>query len=391
MNRLASRFACRAAASALAMLALLLAHIATAYAAGPWEGSWNTDFGELRLLQDDDRVYGDYDTTGMIEARVSPDGRTLRGAFNRHDGQWGLMQFDLSGDGRGWTGRWGWKDDTALTAGNWNARMTSSRTPRLTEAVDSPVYWPIDMYEAPTAAFENFINYADRNAGGSVDAQLVGLWNLIGPDRQQGTLDIIRSSQSLGEVHGTLSVWLSMGGGFRHEGEVGTARFTRNELVVFIRSSEFDGEYRLAIQLAGAASGRMEATLAGEGFSDPVALERAGGAPAPQDDLVEDEPYEDDLPGVGVSGPAYRLIGIPAGKRLAVRSAGNRDAASVGSLAAGATEILVLGCEPYMEAYQYEELNDAGKRQVLDSSWCKIRHEDVTGFVPGRYLEAIVR
>ena len=89
MNRVASRLAYRAAASALAMLAFLLAHIATAYAAGPWEGSWNTDFGELRLLQDDDRVYGDYDTTGMIEARVSPDGRTLRGAFNRHDGQWG--------------------------------------------------------------------------------------------------------------------------------------------------------------------------------------------------------------------------------------------------------------------------------------------------------------
>lgn len=389
MSRVSSSFVHRVAAYALAMSALLLAAVATAHAAGPWEGRWSTDFGEIRLLQDDDRVHGDYDSTGMIEARVSPDGRTLRGAFNRHDGDWGLFQFDLAGDGQGWTGRWGWKDDAALTAGNWNARMTSPQEPRLTQAVGAPVYWPIDMYEAPTTAFENFISYADRSGGGSVDALLAGLWNIVGSGGQQGTLDIVRSSQSLGEVHGTLSVWLSMGGAMRHEGEVGTTRFTRDELVVFIRSSDFDGQYRLAVQLAGAGSGRMEATLAGEGFSNPLVLERAGGAPEPYDDFVGDEPYEDDLPGVGVSGPAYRLIGVPAGKRLAVRGVGDRDAASVGSLPAGTTEILVLGCEPYMEAYQYEELSDAGKRQVLDSSWCEIRHEDVTGFVPGRYLGAI--
>lgn len=384
MIRIASGFFIRTVVAVLAMVTLLPVHGTDAYAAGPWEGRWNTDFGELRLLQDGDRVYGDYDTTGMIEASVSLDGKTLRGAFDRYDGDWGLFQFELTQDGKAWTGRWGWNDDTALRQGNWNARLTSPQRPRLTQAVDAPVYWPIEMYEAPTAAFENFINYADRNGGGSVDAQLVGVWNLIGPDRQHGTLDIVRSSQSLGEVYGNLRVWLSMGGNLAHEGEIGTVRFARNELVVFIRSSEFDGEYRLVVQLAGLASGRMEATLAGEGLSDPVTLERASGAPAQQDDFAED-----DLPGVGVSGPAYRLIGVPAGKRLAVRGAGNRDAASVGSLPANATEILVLGCDPYMEAYQYEELSEAGKRRVLDASWCEIRHDDVTGFIPGRYLEAI--
>ncbi|RST85701.1 hypothetical protein EJC49_14270 [Aquibium carbonis] len=382
-------FAFRLAATALAMATFILALVAAASAAGPWEGRWNTDFGELRLLQGDDRVYGDYDTTGMIEARVSPDGRTLRGAFNRHDGDWGLFQFELTKDGRAWTGRWGWNDDTTLRQGDWNARLTSSRRPRLTQAVDAPVYWPIPMYEAPTAAFETFIDHAGMSGAGPVDSQLVGMWNLIGSGRQHGTLDIRRSSRSLGEVHGTLGVWLSMGGNVAHEGEIGTLRFTRDELVVFIRSSEFDGEYRLAIRLAGLASGRMEATLAGEGFSDPVTLERVGGAATPLDDLAADEPYEDDLPGVGVSGPAYRLIGVPAGKRLAARSAGNRDAASVGSIPGDATDILVLGCEPYMEAYRYEELTDAGKRRVLDASWCEISHDDITGFVPGRYLEAI--
>lgn len=395
MHRFASTYLSRNAIAALAAVVLLVASAVAARAAGAWEGSWETSFGELRLLQDGDRVHGDYGVTGMIEARVSPDGRTLRGAFNRHDGDWGLMQFELAADGRSWTGRWGWNDDVALGQGAWDGRLTSSQTPRLTQAVDAPVYWPIAMYEAPTAAFESFVGFSDRSGGGSVDGQLVGLWTLSGPDRQQGTLEIVRSSQSLGEVYGTLSVWLSMGGSIRHDGEVGTVRFTRDELVVFITSSEFDGEYRLAIRLAGLSSGRMEATLAGKGFSDPVTLERTGGAPAPDGEMAADdagdEPYENDLPGVGVSGPAYRLIGVPSGKRLALRAAGNRDAAGAGSLAADATEILVLGCEPYMEAYRYEELNAAGKRQVLNSSWCEVRHEDATGFIPGRYLEPIVR
>lgn len=391
MDRFVQSHARRVIFAALVLLASLAAAGSPARAAGPWEGRWETRFGELRLLQEGDRVHGDYDVTGMIEARLSPDGRTLRGAFNRHDGDWGLMEFELAPDARSWTGRWGWNDDVRLGQGVWDGHLISSQTPRLTQAVGAPVYWPIDMYEAPTAAFENFISFAGSSGGGSVDAQLVGLWSLIGPERQQGTLEINRSSQSLGEVYGTLSVWLSMGGGFAHQGEVGTVRFTRDELVVFIRSSEFDGEYRLVVQLAGLASGRMEATLAGDGFSDPVTMQRAVGAEGPTDDFAGDEPYEDDLPGVGVSGPAYRLIGVPEGRRLALRGGGNRDAASIGSIPANATEILVLGCEPYMEAFEYEELSDAGKRRVLDGSWCEIRHGAATGFVPGRYLQAIDR
>lgn len=373
----------------LAMLALVLAPVMQAQAMASWQGRWDTDFGELRLVQTGDRVHGDYATTGMIEARLSPDGRTLRGAFNRHDGDWGMFSFEISADGKGWTGRWAWRDDVSLDTGVWSGRRTSPAVPRLTEAVDAPVYWPIEMYEAPTAAFLNFISFTDMAGGGSIDRELVGSWLIEGPDGKLGTLDVLRSDQGLGEAFGHLRVWLGMGGTIAHAGDVGTRAFNRDRLIVFIRSEAFDGEYRLDIKLADVASGGMDAVLHGPGFRETVRLKRS--VDGPSSPGGEDEPFEDDLPGVGVSGPAYRLIGVPAGKRLSARTTGKRDAASVGSLPANASEILVFGCEPYMEAFQYEELSDEGKRRVLDASWCEIRHENVVGFIPGRHLKAIDR
>ena len=373
----------------LMLLAMPLVMGSAARAAGPWEGSWNTNFGELRLVQSGDRVYGDYADRGMIEARTSPDGRTLRGAYNRHDGKWGLLQFDLSDDGESWQGRWSWNDDPGLRDGGWSGRRSSTATPRLVHAVDAPIYWAIQMYEAPSPDFERFVSFADLGGATGFDAQLAGMWTLSNSEGAVGTLEIVRSEQALGEVFGTPRIWLSMGGTMAHEGEVGTRVFNRDYLTVFVRSSEFDGEYTLEIKLDGVETGTMQGTLFGDDLIRTVYLDKSGGGDVSPD--VDDEPWEDDLPGVGVSGPAYRLIGVPAGKRLAVRSAGHRDAETVGTLAADATEILVLGCEPYMEAYRYEELSDAGKRQALDSSWCETRHEALRGFVPGRYLEAIVR
>ena len=384
--------ACRALGFLIMFLAMPLASGSAALASGPWEGSWYTNHGELRLIQTGDRVYGDYADRGMIEGRVSPDGGILRGAFNRLDGSWGLFQFELSGSGDAWEGKWSWNDDPALRDGVWEGRRSGYSPPALVLAVDAPFYWPIQMYEAPSPAFERFVSFADLGGGGTgtaIDGQLVGTWTLSNHEGTVGTLEIVRSEQALGEVFGTLRVWLSMGGTMAHEGEVGTREFRRDLLIVFIRSSEFDGEYALEIKLDGVETGTMQGALFGNGMIRSVYLDRTGGGTDSSD--FEDEAMEGDLPGVGVSGPAYRLIGVPSGKRLAVRSAGNRDAETVDTLAADATEILVLGCEPYMEAYRYEELSDAGKRQVLDSSWCEIRHEAVRGFLPGRYLEAIVR
>jgi hypothetical protein len=225
---------------------------------------------------------------------------------------------------------------------------------------------------------------------------LSGSWTINGADGATvGTFEIDWAGNSSRTLRGELRVWLSMGGSMAMTGSLSVRRVTTEALDLAMRGN--DGtEYRLLMPLPGPGTARVSGSFFDGDALRPVTMVRGGGPmafdPGPaEDDFVSDEPEEFDMPGVGVSGPAYRLIGVPAGRRLAVRAAGERDAATVGTLSADATEILVIGCEPYMEAFEYEQLGSAGKRQVLDASWCEVRHDQASGHIPGRYLEAILR
>lgn len=105
----------------------------------------------------------------------------------------------------------------------------------------------------------------------------------------------------------------------------------------------------------------------------------------------DQDPAEiNDLPGFGIWGPAYRLRNVPQGMRLVVRTAGDRGAATVGSLTRGASEILVLNCEPEIVPLTFEDASAEGKREMLGGVWCQIDHYGMTGFVPGIYLDPIL-
>lgn len=104
-----------------------------------------------------------------------------------------------------------------------------------------------------------------------------------------------------------------------------------------------------------------------------------------------DDPAEvNDLPGFGIWGPAYRLRNVPQGMRLVVRSAGDRSAATVGSLTRSASEILVLNCAPEIVPLTFEDASAEAKRELLGGVWCQIDHYGMTGFVPGVYLDPIL-
>lgn len=77
-----------------------------------WTGSWDTNFGQLRLIEDGDMVYGDYADVGTIKAYLNrPCGEYLRGTFERNDGGWGYIEFVATGDlGSRFSGRWSWHD-----------------------------------------------------------------------------------------------------------------------------------------------------------------------------------------------------------------------------------------------------------------------------------------
>lgn len=108
-----------------------------------WNGTWDSDFGQLRLVQDGRRVYGDYANEGYFEARTDRDRPfILRGTFQKENGDWGLFEFTMEQDHRRFGGPWEWtqKFPTANSA-RWTGRKTADITGPLVNAVGKPAYW----------------------------------------------------------------------------------------------------------------------------------------------------------------------------------------------------------------------------------------------------------
>ena len=109
-----------------------------------WTGTWMSNHGELRLIQDGDRVYGDFGNRGMIEARIQPESQRLRGTFQNPDSgiRDGYFEFTIN-DGT-FTGRWGWPDDGRMQAGanDWKGLQLDDAPPRLRTAVRERDNWP---------------------------------------------------------------------------------------------------------------------------------------------------------------------------------------------------------------------------------------------------------
>ncbi len=161
----------------------------TGIAHANWTGSWDSNYGELRLVQEGERVYGDYAKRGYFEGRVSADGLRIRGTFqytgkrNRN----GYIEFKRSGDR--FAGGWSWAKDGPVSAdkGNWSGSLKNSERPRLVNAVGRSDYW---------ADFWNSVAQASRgwaNADIAVSNGDNAAWPVYGPhgdirgDEWQGT------------------------------------------------------------------------------------------------------------------------------------------------------------------------------------------------------------
>lgn len=91
-----------------------------------WEGSWNTRFGTVKLVQQGNRVLGDYRDLGPIEAIYTPANRRLKGTFH-NNGKPGTFYWELAADEQSFTGKWAW--GTHPPNDNWTGKKTSSATP----------------------------------------------------------------------------------------------------------------------------------------------------------------------------------------------------------------------------------------------------------------------
>ncbi|MGR3491986.1 MAG: hypothetical protein ACU0DW_07985 [Shimia sp.] len=101
---------------------------ATAAAAqDTWTGNWASSYGQLRLVQEGTRIYGDYQDLGTIEGLIDGTGRTFRGVFLYNDGRWGPVTWQR--DGETLSGRWNWSTDGLPV--DPNRRWTATRESRI--------------------------------------------------------------------------------------------------------------------------------------------------------------------------------------------------------------------------------------------------------------------
>ncbi len=131
------------AAAILALLCLLPPALRAQQPANLWHGTFESKYGQLRLIQDGRRVYGDYHDAGYFEARTA-DGQPhiLRGTFQRKDGQWGFFQFTMNQDRRRFTGAWAYEQPPTAQSDNWTGNKTSDTPGSLVNAVGKKFYWP---------------------------------------------------------------------------------------------------------------------------------------------------------------------------------------------------------------------------------------------------------
>jgi len=140
--------------SLFAFTFLLLPALSANHAvATDWNGNWASNFGQLRLLQNGNRLYGDYAERGRIEGTISADGRSARAFFIYNDGRWGTVQWRKADEKI--SGTWNWKAD-GLPPGkggkSWTATRSSARASPLKYSDQTRIQPPSD----PVAASGKF-------------------------------------------------------------------------------------------------------------------------------------------------------------------------------------------------------------------------------------------
>ena len=105
-----------------------------------WQGAWNTNYGQIRLVEDGDYVYGDYHDIGTIEGVLVQNRQVLRAIFTRKDGSKGYVEWIQSGDdGNRISGYWAWSGqslpswDGSTGGTKWRGDRTDDGLPPITQ------------------------------------------------------------------------------------------------------------------------------------------------------------------------------------------------------------------------------------------------------------------
>lgn len=138
-----------------------------------YSGTWNTNFGELRLIHEGNKIYGDYKEVGIIDAAMGGD-KIIRGDFT-NNGKLGQFTFTMSADGKSFTGKWWWFD-TPQQKGDWTGSRKYDSWPTLKMAKWTGLFefkvFPSGFTEKLTIKQKGFSIEGQFDEGGTFNATL---------------------------------------------------------------------------------------------------------------------------------------------------------------------------------------------------------------------------
>lgn len=118
-------------------ICVAVANTAVPVSAQQWQGTWNTRFGEFRLFQNGDHVFGDYGD-GTIEGIIDPRTGRLRARFRNPNGSTGYAELLIQPDNVMFAGAFKWENEPLPTYEDsapdrrWVGRRTASTAPTTT-------------------------------------------------------------------------------------------------------------------------------------------------------------------------------------------------------------------------------------------------------------------
>lgn len=105
-------------------LTILILMVGLQSFAQTWTGTWTSTYGELRLIEQGNKVYGDYANKGMIEGTIT--NNILTGTFKNGTN---IGNFTFTINNEAFSGNWNWPNNSKKE--NWTGKRVNTAKPTL--------------------------------------------------------------------------------------------------------------------------------------------------------------------------------------------------------------------------------------------------------------------
>ena len=176
-----------------------------------WEGTWRTNWGEWRLIQNGSLVYGDYGSDRTVVGVISPDQREFRGRYEYADGRVGYFEVRINAPDN-FMGKFRWRGESlphfsSEQGGDWNGTRINGSTPNLRVYKGPKTLGLVVAAERPEIRtwwlFQDHpMNKAAKGQAQHEFAQKVPAFADFGPGYDPGEMRLLLTAIGLGDDEG---------------------------------------------------------------------------------------------------------------------------------------------------------------------------------------------